>query len=96
MSIIYQFISYGKAAKLANPAMAKGKRILIIAGIVVVVLALAGYGFGFYYYSRGQVADRYESATYGKFDSYASNHNTPQMVFLTFSLMILMIPCIRM
>ena len=58
MSIIYQFISYGKAAKLANPAMAKGKRILIIAGIVVVVLALAGYGFGFYYYSRGQVADR--------------------------------------
>ena len=56
--------------------MAKGKRILIIAGIVVVVLALAGYGFGFYYYSRGQVADRYESATYGKFDSYASNHNT--------------------
>ena len=76
MSIIYQFISYGKAAKLANPAMAKGKRILIIAGIVVVVLALAGYGFGFYYYSRGQVADRYEAATYGKFDSYASNHNT--------------------
>ena len=76
MSIIYQFISYGKAAKLANPAMAKGKRILIIAGIVVVVLALAGYGFGFYYYSRGQVADRYESATYVKFDSYASNHNT--------------------
>lgn len=56
--------------------MAKGKRILIIAGIVVVVLALAGYGFGFYYYSRGQVADRYEAATYGKFDSYASNHNT--------------------
>ena len=56
--------------------MAKGKRILIIAGIVVVVLALAGYGFGFYYYSRGQVADRYESATYGKFDSYASNYNT--------------------
>ena len=76
MSIIYQFISYGKAAKLANPAMAKGKKILIIAGIVVVVLALAGYGFGFYYYSRGQVADRYEAATYGKFDSYASNHNT--------------------
>ena len=76
MSIIYQFISYGKAAKLANPAMAKGKKILIIAGIVVVVLVLAGYGFGFYYYSRGQVADRYEAATYGKFDSYASNHNT--------------------
>ena len=76
VSIIYQFISYGKAAKLANPAMAKGKKILIIAGIVVVVLALAGYGFGFYYYSRGQVADRYEAATYGKFDSYASNHNT--------------------
>lgn len=47
MSIIYQFISYGKAAKLANPAMAKGKRILIIAGIVVVVLALAGYGLVF-------------------------------------------------
>lgn len=56
--------------------MAKGKKIPIIAGIVVGVLALAGYGFGSYYYSRGQVADCYEAATYGNFDSYASNHNT--------------------
>lgn len=56
--------------------MAKGKKTPIIADIIVVVLALAGYGFGSYYYSRGQVADRYEAATYGKFVSYASNHNT--------------------
>lgn len=62
MSIIYQFISYGKAAKPGNSAMAKGKKTPIIAGIVVVVLALAGYGFGSYYYSRGQVAERYEAA----------------------------------
>ena len=42
--------------------MAKGKKILIIAGVVAAVLALAGYGFGSYYYSRGQVAERYEAA----------------------------------
>ena len=59
VSTIHQFISDGKAAK---PAMAKGKIILIIAGVVVAVLALAGYGFGSYYYSRGQVAERYEAA----------------------------------
>ena len=59
---IHQFISYGKAAKPAKPAMAKGKKILIIAGVVVAVLALAGYGFGSYYYSRGQVVERYEVA----------------------------------
>ena len=59
VSTIHQFISDGKAAK---PAMAKGKKILIIAGVVVAVLALAGYGFGSYYYSRGQVAERYEAA----------------------------------
>lgn len=45
--------------------MAKGKKILIIAGVVVAVLALSGYGFGSYYYSRGQVAERYEAAAYG-------------------------------
>ena len=59
VSTIHQFISDGKAAK---PAMAKGKKILIIAGVVAAVLALAGYGFGSYYYSRGQVAERYEEA----------------------------------
>ena len=42
--------------------MAKGKKILIIAGVVVAVLALAGYCFAPYYYSRGQVAERYEAA----------------------------------
>ena len=62
MSTIHQFISDGKAAKPAKPAMAKGKKILIIAGVVAAVLALAGYGFGSYYYSRGQVAERYEAA----------------------------------
>ena len=56
------FISDGKAAKPAKPAMAKGKKILIIAGVVAAVLALASYGFGSYYYSRGQVAERYEAA----------------------------------
>ncbi len=76
VSTIHQFISDGKVAKAAKPAMAKGKKILIIAGVVAGVLALAGYGFGSYYYSRGQVAERYEAAAYGKFDSYASNHNT--------------------
>ena len=34
----------------------------MIAGIVVAVLALTGYSFGSYYYSRGQVAERYETA----------------------------------
>ena len=62
VSTIHQFISDGKAAKPAKPAMAKGKKILIIAGVVAAVLALAGYGFGSYYYSRGQVAERYEAA----------------------------------
>ena len=62
VSTIHQFISYGKAAKPAKPAMAKGKKIRIIAGVVAAVLALAGYGFGSYYYSRGQVAERYEAA----------------------------------
>ena len=57
VSTIHQFISDGKAAKPAKPAMAKGKKILIIAGVVVAVLALAPY-----YYSRGQVAERYEAA----------------------------------
>lgn len=61
VSIIHQFISYGKTAKPAKPAMAKGKKILIIAGVVVAVLALSGYCFGSYYYSRGQVAERYEA-----------------------------------
>ena len=42
--------------------MTKGKKILIIVGVVAAVLALAGYGFGSYYYSRGQVAERYEAA----------------------------------
>ena len=62
VSTIHQFISDGKAAKPAKPAMAKGKKILIIAGVVSAVLALASYGFGSYYYSRGQVAERYEAA----------------------------------
>ena len=62
VSTIHKFISDGKAAKPAKPAMAKSKKILIIAGIVAAVLALAGYGFGSYYYSRGQVAERYETA----------------------------------
>jgi len=62
VSTIHQFISDGKAAKPAKPAMAKGKKILIIAGVVAAVLALASYGFGSYYYSRGQVAERYEAA----------------------------------
>ena len=59
---IHKFISDGKAAKPAKPAMAKSKKILMIAGIVVAVLALTGYSFGSYYYSRGQVAERYETA----------------------------------
>lgn len=62
VSTIHKFISDGKAAKPAKPAMAKSKKILMIAGIVAAVLALVGYGFGSYYYSRGQVADRYEAA----------------------------------
>ena len=62
VSTIHQFISDGKAAKPAKPAMAKGKKILIIAGVVVAVLALSGYCFASYYYSRGQVAERYEAA----------------------------------
>ncbi len=62
VSTIHQFISDGKAAKPAKPAMAKGKKILIIAGVVAAVLTLASYGFGSYYYSRGQVAERYEAA----------------------------------
>lgn len=62
VSIIHKFISDGKAAKPAKPAMAKSKKILMIAGIVVAVLALTGYSFGSYYYSRGQVAERYETA----------------------------------
>lgn len=62
VSTIHKFISDGKAAKPAKPAMAKSKKILMIAGIVVAVLALTGYSFGSYYYSRGQVAERYEAA----------------------------------
>ena len=62
VSTIHKFISDGKAAKPAKPAMAKSKKILMIAGIVVAVLALTGYSFGSYYYSRGQVAKRYETA----------------------------------
>lgn len=62
VSTIHIFISDGKAAKPAKPAMAKSKKILMIAGIVVAVLALTGYSFGSYYYSRGQVAERYETA----------------------------------
>lgn len=62
VSTIHKFISDGKAAKPAKPAMAKSKKILMIAGIVVTVLALTGYSFGSYYYSRGQVAERYETA----------------------------------
>lgn len=62
VSTIHKFISDGKAAKPAKPAMAKSKKILMIAGIVVAVLALTGYSFGSYYYSRGQVAERYETA----------------------------------
>ena len=62
VSTIHKFISDGKAAKPAQPAMAKSKKILMIAGIVVAVLALTGYSFGSYYYSRGQVAERYETA----------------------------------
>lgn len=62
VSIIHKFISDGKAAKPAKPAMAKSKKILMIAGIVVAILALTGYSFGSYYYSRGQVAERYETA----------------------------------
>lgn len=62
VSTIHKFISDGKAAKPAKPAMAKSKKILMIAGIVAAVLVLAGYGFGSYYYSRGQVAERYEAA----------------------------------
>lgn len=61
VSTIHKFISDGKAAKPAKPAMAKSKKILMIAGIVA-VLALTGYSFGSYYYSRGQVAERYETA----------------------------------
>ena len=62
VSTIHKFISDGKAAKPAKPAMAKSKKIVMIAGIVVAVLALTGYSFGSYYYSRGQVAKRYETA----------------------------------
>lgn len=62
VSTIHKFISDGKAAKPAKPAMAKSRKILMIAGIVVAVLALTGYSFGSYYYSRGQVAERYETA----------------------------------
>lgn len=62
VSTIHKFISDGKAAKPAKPAMAKSKKILMIAGIVVAVLALTGYSFGSYYYSRGQVAERYKTA----------------------------------
>lgn len=62
VSTIHKFISDGKAAKPAKPATAKSKKILMIAGIVVAVLALTGYSFGSYYYSRGQVAERYETA----------------------------------
>ena len=62
VSTIHKFISDGKAAKPAKPAMAKSKKILMIAGIVVAVLALTGYSFGSYCYSRGQVAERYETA----------------------------------
>lgn len=62
VSTIHKFISDGKATKPAKPAMAKSKKILMIAGIVVAVLALTGYSFGSYYYSRGQVAERYETA----------------------------------
>lgn len=62
VSTIHKFISDGKAAKPAKPAMAKSKKIMMIAGIVVAVLALTGYSFGSYYYSRGQVAERYETA----------------------------------
>lgn len=62
VSTIHKFISDGKAAKPAKPAMAKSKKIVMIAGIVVAVLALTGYSFGSYYYSRGQVAERYETA----------------------------------
>lgn len=62
VSTIHKFISDGKAAKPAKPAMAKSKKILMIAGIVVAVLALTGYSLGSYYYSRGQVAERYETA----------------------------------
>lgn len=62
VSIIHKFISDGKAAKPAKPAMAKSKKILMIAGIVVAILALTGYSFGSYYYSRGQVAEHYETA----------------------------------
>lgn len=62
VSTIHKFISDGKAAKPAKPAMAKSKKILMIAGIVVAVLALTGYSIGSYYYSRGQVAKRYETA----------------------------------
>ena len=62
VSTIHKFISDGKAAKPAKPAMAKSKKILMIAGIIVAVLALTGYSFGSYYYSRGQVAERYETA----------------------------------
>ena len=62
VSTIHKFISDGKAAKPAKPAMAKSKKILMIAGIVVAVLALTAYSFGSYYYSRGQVAERYETA----------------------------------
>lgn len=61
VSTIHKFISDGKAAKPAKPAMAKNKKTLMIAGIVVAVLVLAGYSFGSYYYSRGQVAERYET-----------------------------------
>lgn len=62
VSTIHKFISDGKAAKPAKPGMAKSKKIVMIAGIVVAVLALTGYSFGSYYYSRGQVAERYETA----------------------------------
>lgn len=62
VSTIHKFISDGKEAKPAKPAMAKSKKIVMIAGIVVAVLALTGYSFGSYYYSRGQVAERYETA----------------------------------
>lgn len=62
VSTIHKFISDGKAAKPAKPGMAKSKKIMMIAGIVVAVLALTGYSFGSYYYSRGQVAERYETA----------------------------------
>lgn len=62
VSSIHQFISSGKTAKPAKPAMSKFKKSLIGLGAFVAVVAASSYAFGAYYYSRDRVIERYEAA----------------------------------